>query len=122
MDLEKRVAKDCLIDKCHDCSSDQSLGLKPVASFHSSMEAQADLVNTPDLKQSVCFGCWFIFKMHQPVKLLLDISPSLNSHHNNMDIWRGMCIGKKITDSSPGKDRALQEVGGGSRTPLGVFC
>lgn len=51
--------------------------------------------------------------MHQPVKLLLDISPSLNSHHNNIDIWRGMWDGQKLTSAQGGW--SLAGSGGGSR-------
>lgn len=90
-------------------------------SFHSPAETQADLVHTPYLKLSVFFESWFTFRMHQPVKLLLDISPSLNSHHNNIGTWRGMWGGQKLMPVQ-GRIELCRESGWVRELFLGVFC
>lgn len=91
---EKRIAKGYLTSKWKNQT--QRFWHQIMGSFDSTTGTLVDLVITPYLKQSVFLGSWFTFKMHQPVKLQLDISPSLNSHHNNIDIWRRMWDGQKL--------------------------
>ena len=52
--------------------------------------------------------------------MLLDISPSLNSHHNNTDIWRGMWEGQKLTPIE-GRMEFCRECGWVKELILDVF-